>query len=88
MAMKNFKSTVFSNGFKFLVSAFLFISDLFAPAQNVAINTTGDPAAASAVLDISSSSSGILIPRMTSLKRVCAQRRIRLIEVSYSWNPC
>lgn len=38
-------------------------------AQNVAINATGAAAAATAMLDISSTSSGLLIPRMTSAQR-------------------
>ncbi len=39
-------------------------------AQNVAINTTGNPASASAILDISSQDKGILIPRMTTSERL------------------
>lgn len=35
-------------------------------AQNVAINNSGNPPAASAILDISSNAKGILIPRMTT----------------------
>lgn len=38
-------------------------------AQNVAINSTGAAPAASAMLDITSSTSGLLIPRMTSAQR-------------------
>lgn len=38
-------------------------------AQNVAINTSGAAPAASAMLDISSTNSGLLIPRMTSAQR-------------------
>ena len=38
-------------------------------AQNVGINATGAAAANSAMLDISSTSSGLLIPRMTSAQR-------------------
>ncbi len=40
-----------------------------ANAQNVAINATGAAPAASAMLDISSTTSGLLIPRMTSAQR-------------------
>ena len=38
-------------------------------SQNVAINTTGNGANASAMLDVSASNKGILIPRMTSADR-------------------
>jgi trimeric autotransporter adhesin len=38
-------------------------------AQNVFINTTGDPAAPSAMLDISSTDKGILVPRMAGFQR-------------------
>ena len=47
---------------------FVFIST-FTIAQNVAINGTGAAPVASAMLDISSTTSGILIPRMTSVQR-------------------
>ncbi|MGZ4117501.1 MAG: exosporium glycoprotein BclB-related protein, partial [Bacteroidia bacterium] len=36
-----------------------------ASAQNVGINTTGATPAASAMLDVSSSNKGVLIPRVT-----------------------
>ncbi|MGL4598361.1 MAG: hypothetical protein ACRCYO_12590, partial [Bacteroidia bacterium] len=39
-------------------------------AQNVAINTTGAAPVASAILDISSTTMGVLIPRMTTAQRV------------------
>jgi hypothetical protein len=38
-------------------------------AQNVAINATGAAPAASAMLDVSSTTNGLLIPRMTSVQR-------------------
>jgi hypothetical protein len=38
-------------------------------SQNVAINTTGAVAVASAMLDITSTTSGVLIPRMTQVQR-------------------
>ncbi len=41
----------------------------FAQNQNVSINTTGAPADNSAILDISSTEKGILIPRMNSAQR-------------------
>ena len=37
--------------------------------QGAAINTTGTPANASAILDVSSTSAGMLIPRMTKNQR-------------------
>ncbi len=46
--------------------AFSFISK----AQNVAINGTGIAPVASAMLDVSSTTSGLLIPRMTSAQRI------------------
>jgi len=42
---------------------------IIANAQNVALNTTGTPADASAMLDISSNSKGFLPPRMTTTQR-------------------
>ncbi|MBK9982015.1 MAG: tail fiber domain-containing protein [Saprospiraceae bacterium] len=41
-------------------------SSMAVMAQNVAINNSGNPPAASAILDISSNAKGILIPRMTT----------------------
>jgi hypothetical protein len=38
-------------------------------AQNIAINTTGTVADASAMLDVTSTTKGVLIPRMTSAQR-------------------
>lgn len=45
------------------------LSTVPALAQNVAINGTGAAPAASAMLDIASTTSGLLIPRMTSVQR-------------------
>ncbi|HET9744465.1 MAG TPA: hypothetical protein VFP97_02065 [Chitinophagaceae bacterium] len=42
---------------------------VYANAQNVAINTSGNSADASAMLDVSSSSKGFLPPRMTTIQR-------------------
>jgi trimeric autotransporter adhesin len=51
-----------------LIVLFAFMqSNLF--AQNVAINTTGAAPNTSAMLDVSSTTSGILIPRMTSTEK-------------------
>ncbi|MBK6379223.1 MAG: hypothetical protein IPF72_05535 [Chitinophagaceae bacterium] len=49
----------------FYVLIFLFAAFVETNAQSVAINTTGATANASAILDISSNSKGVLIPRMT-----------------------
>jgi hypothetical protein len=38
-------------------------------SQNISINTSGNPADASAILDLSSTTSGLLIPRMTTAER-------------------
>ena len=38
-------------------------------AQNIAINTTGTVADASAMLDVTSTTKGVLIPRMTTVQR-------------------
>jgi hypothetical protein len=47
---------------------FLLIAEIFAYGQ-VAINNTGTPPAPSAILDVSSTSKGVLISRMTSAQR-------------------
>ena len=53
--------------FLFLLSTLLFINMVM--AQSLAINTTGVPANASAMLDITSITKGLLIPRMTTVQR-------------------
>lgn len=53
---------------KITIFAFSSISFLI-NAQNVAINTTGAAPAASAMLDVASTTSGLLIPRMTTAQR-------------------
>jgi len=53
---------------KILLSFFAVLS-FSAFSQNVAINGTGAPPVASAMLDITSVTSGLLIPRMTSVQR-------------------
>lgn len=53
--------------------AYIFVICLFinkSYSQNVAINATGAVPAASAMLDITSTTSGLLMPRMTSVQRV------------------
>lgn len=56
----------------FLILSFM-AGTLFSTAQNVAINNSGIKADASAMLDISSDSKGILIPRLTSVQRAAMQ---------------
>lgn len=53
---------------KILLFVFVIIA-AFSNGQNVAINSTGAAPVASAMLDITSSTSGLLIPRMTSVQR-------------------
>ena len=52
-----------------LITAIISLA-IFANAQNVAVNTTGTQADASAMLDISSSNKGLLAPRMTTANRL------------------
>ena len=49
-----------------ILFAFCIILSLFSFSQGVAINTDGSNADASAILDISSTNGGVLIPRMTT----------------------
>ena len=44
-------------------------SAYFATAQSVSINTDGSTAHASALLDVKSTSKGVLVPRMTKAER-------------------
>ena len=50
-----------------LLLSFIFLPRLF--AQSVAINTDGSVATASSILDIKSTTKGLLIPRMTTVQR-------------------
>jgi hypothetical protein len=52
-----------------LSAAFMLAAFANSTAQNVAINGTGAAPAASAMLDVSSTTTGILIPRMTTVQR-------------------
>ncbi len=54
---------------KFIVFLGLFLITSFLYSQNVAINGSGASPAASAMLDISSTTSGLLIPRMITAQR-------------------
>ncbi len=51
--------------FKRIIFACLIAHPIFFYAQNVGINTTGAIPNASSILDISSSSKGVLIPRVS-----------------------
>ncbi len=46
------------------------LSFLFLKAQNVAINTDGSPANTSAILDVKSSTKGMLVPRLNAAQRI------------------
>lgn len=52
-----------------LALAFILIISSSASAQSVAINTNGSFADSTALLDVSSTSKGLLIPRMTKMQR-------------------
>lgn len=52
-----------------LLFVFIAIISTFISNAQVAINTDGSPADASAMLDIKSNTAGILIPRMTKTQR-------------------
>ena len=55
---------------KSLLAIALFVSmAIFSQAQNVGINSTGDTPDPSAMLDVSSTTKGILIPRMIKAQR-------------------
>ncbi|MEO0583162.1 MAG: tail fiber domain-containing protein [Bacteroidota bacterium] len=52
-----------------LLISLLSLSGLFAQSEGVSINATGNDPAPSSILDIQSSSKGILIPRLTATER-------------------
>jgi hypothetical protein len=54
---------------KYLICIYVSLVVLLTNAQSVAINTDGSPANNSSILDIKSSSKGILVPRMTTVQR-------------------
>ncbi|MFO7446379.1 MAG: hypothetical protein R6W90_08430 [Ignavibacteriaceae bacterium] len=56
-------------GITFLLAAAVFFTQALLYAQGVAVNTSGNPADASAILDVSSTTQGVLIPRMTEAQR-------------------
>src|SRR5689334_7023310 len=53
----------------FLTASILFVN-VFAIGQNIAINTDGSKANPNAIVDIKSTTKGLLIPRMTTSQRV------------------
>jgi hypothetical protein len=65
--MKHFIKITFFTG---LIVVLLLTTELKAQNQNVAINNTGLAPNPAAMLDVSSSSKGMLIPRMTSAQRI------------------
>src|SRR3954462_10798803 len=64
--IKHFDQRILTLGFIIV----LFFSAIFTKAQNVAINTDGSKADPNAIVDIKSSSKGLLIPRMTTAQRM------------------
>ena len=52
-----------------LISLFIFSGNLYSQNQNVSINNTGALPDASAMLDVSSTDKGLLIPRMNTAQR-------------------
>ena len=54
---------------KLLFILFIFLNNLALYSQSVAINTDGSAANASSILDIKSTTKGLLIPRMTTAQR-------------------
>ena len=63
------KIVLFAAVLRIIIITALIGFTIFANAQSVAVNTTGTPADASAMLDISSISKGFLPPRMTTVQR-------------------
>ncbi len=60
------KSKKYKIGITFMAAAFTVLSSVSINAQNVGINYTGATPNASALLDLSSTKSGLLLPRMTN----------------------
>jgi uncharacterized protein (TIGR02145 family) len=53
----------------FIATGCLLLLHIYVFSQGVGFNTTGTPAENSAILDVSSTSQGLLIPRMTTVQR-------------------
>src|SRR6187402_630757 len=60
---------LFTTVLRIIVITVLIAFTIFVNAQSVAVNTTGNSADASAMLDVASSSKGFLAPRMTTVQR-------------------
>src|SRR4030095_5867227 len=60
---------LFATNLRIILITVIISFTIIVNAQNVAINTTGNTADASAMLDISSISKGFLPPRMTTIQR-------------------
>lgn len=60
---------LFASILRIVLIAMIISFAVYANAQSVAINTTGNSAEASAMLDISSTTKGFLPPRMTTIQR-------------------
>jgi hypothetical protein len=54
---------------KIVFSLFLFLSTVALYSQGIGINASGTPAAANAMLDVSSTNKGVFIPRVTTAQR-------------------
>jgi hypothetical protein len=66
---ENLKTRLKFKNMKRIITLALMLSALGMTCQNIAINSTGALPAASAMLDITSTTSGLLIPRMTSAQK-------------------
>jgi len=53
-----------------LMATAIFCSPILAGAQGLSVNTSGSPADSSAMLDIASTTQGMLVPRMTAAQRI------------------
>src|SRR4030095_584414 len=64
---------LFTTVLRIIIITILIAFTIFVNAQSVAINTTGNSADASAVLDISSNSKGVLITRLSTAQRTAIE---------------
>jgi trimeric autotransporter adhesin len=70
--MRNFLDSFSIKGNVCLLFLFCLFTSMGTKAQNVSINNTGTAANASSMLDVSSTTKGLLIPRMTLAQRTAA----------------
>src|SRR5678815_4068448 len=61
---------LFTTVLRIIIITILIAFTIFVNAQSVAVNTTGNSADASAMLDISSNSKGVLITRLSTAQRI------------------